>query len=372
MRSVLTSRISMRLVSLALILTACNICFFGCASPDPAPPDATRPAFVDTFEAQIPKWMDAHNVPGLSIAVVTPDSVVWQAGFGVTDASGGDSVTTETVFEAASLSKPVLAVVAMTLADRGRLDLDASLVSRVDSLPTSDPRAAQVTARMVLRHTTGFPNWAFDGPLTMAFDPGTDWQYSGSAHVLLQHAIEQVEGDSLDAIADTHVFGPLGMTRSRFTWQPAYDSVGATGHTLDGEPAEKWRPRTANGAASLHTTAAEYARFVQALLDPAAAPIVLSTASRDAMWMPAVPVDTTLGLAWGHGWAVETHAGRWTPFHWGANRFFRAFTLVWPDEQRGLVVFTNGAGGLALMDEIVRAVDGHTHPLFDFRMLHPD
>jgi Beta-lactamase len=165
---------------------------------------------------------------------------------------------------------------------------------------------------------------------------------------------------------------PLGMTASSYVWRAAYETAAAAPHDRQGRPLPKDRPGQASAASSLHTTAADYGRFLAAMLDPAAHAALLPPAAAGSMLVQRVAVDPRLGLGWGLGWALETWQGsRWF-FHWGVNDGFRAFVLGNPMTGDGFVAFTNGAAGLELMDQLTRTLDGNAHPLFGFRLLHPD
>jgi len=127
------------------------------------------------LERDVPEWMNSADVPGMSIALLRNGDVVWQHGFGVRDSKTKEPVNDDTVFEAASLSKPVFAYAVMKLVDAGRFDLDKPLNEYLpgDYDVGPDPRLAQITARRVLSHTTGFPNWrGRDGKLKIFFTPG--------------------------------------------------------------------------------------------------------------------------------------------------------------------------------------------------------
>ena len=138
-----------------------------------------KKSFAD-LEKTISHLMKAGDVPGLSIAVLEKGRVVWHRGFGVMNAEIKTAVDDNTVFEAASLSKPVFAYAVLKLADSGKLDLDKPLVNY---LPYKDvenhERLNLITARRVLSHSTGFPNWRGGQPLKIHFTPGERFSYSG-------------------------------------------------------------------------------------------------------------------------------------------------------------------------------------------------
>ncbi|HEY3123114.1 MAG TPA: serine hydrolase domain-containing protein, partial [Thermoanaerobaculia bacterium] len=221
-----------------------------------------------SLERLVPRLMEDGDVPGLSLAVVQNGQVVYRRAFGVRDESTGARVDDDTIFEAASLSKPVFAYAVLKLADAGRLDLDAPLAKYLPGDYVEDPRLRSITARRVLSHTTGFPNWRPDGqPLKIHFEPGERFSYSGEGFVYLQKAVENRTGQTLEALMRRLVFEPLRMTNSSYTWQDRFEGRKAIGHDTVGSPLGLRRPPVSNAAASLHTTALDYARFLEAVLD---------------------------------------------------------------------------------------------------------
>jgi len=320
----------------------------------------------------VPELLRRHHVPGLAITVVRGRKVAWTECFGSRRAGGAESITADTVFEAASLSKPLFAYAVMRQVAARAVGLDRPLAAYLDKPYLADPRGARITARQVLDHTSGLPNRARGKPLAVELEPGATWRYSGEGYVYLQRVLERVAGQPLAELMRRLALGPLGMEASSYVWREDYRRTAATPHDRSGAPMPKAEPREALAASSLHTTAPDYGRFLAAMLDPGAHAALLPPAAVGGMLVPQVQVDAPLGLAWGLGWGLETWEGsRWF-FHWGANDGFRCFALGNPATGDGLAAFTNGAMGLELMDEVVRAVDGKAHPLFRFPLLHPD
>ncbi|MCH8963181.1 MAG: beta-lactamase family protein, partial [Bacteroidetes bacterium] len=171
---------------------------------------------IKALEDEMPRLLEQGNVPGLSIAVIRNGELFWSGAFGVKSLETKEPVDTQTIFEAASLSKPVFAYAVLRLAERGEIDLDTPLA---DHLPYErlehEARYRQITARIVMSHSTGLPNWGGDR-LHLNFDPGTAFNYSGEGFVYLQKTIEHLTGLTLDEVARREVFEPLGMTRSSY------------------------------------------------------------------------------------------------------------------------------------------------------------
>jgi CubicO group peptidase (beta-lactamase class C family) len=132
----------------------------------------------------IETWMEQTDVPGLSVAVVDSDQIVWAAGFGVAHAATQAPVTADTVFQAASLSKSAVAYAALRLADAGMLDLDQPLASYLpDPYAPDVPQVQAITARQLLSHSSGLQNWrhAPEDRLELALASGSGFRYSGSS-----------------------------------------------------------------------------------------------------------------------------------------------------------------------------------------------
>src|SRR6516162_6749994 len=236
-----------------------------------ASPELFSSTSAAKLQADIPKLMKEGDVPGLSITLVRGGKISWQQNFGVKNEKTGQPVDDNTIFEAASLSKPVFAYAVLKLVEQGKIGLDVPLTSYL-SKPyiAGDPRLQKITARLVLSHRTGFPNWRGDGnPLTIHFAPGERFSYSGEGFVYLQRAVEQIEGKPLDEVMNALVFTPLGMTSSSYVWRPDFDQRTATGHDSDGIPQDLWKPNEAGAASTLNTTAHDYALFVAAVANGA-------------------------------------------------------------------------------------------------------
>ncbi|MCL7971461.1 MAG: beta-lactamase family protein, partial [marine benthic group bacterium] len=240
---------------------------FACSPAADAPAEAetevaSDPALV--LLDSVPELMQRAEVPGLQLAYMEGGSVVMTAAFGYANSETDTPVTDRTVFEAASLSKPVFAYAVLRMVDRGEWDLDEPLwdILEYERL-THDDRAKEITTRLVLTHTTGLPNWG-GTPLQFNSDPGERWGYSGEGIVYLQRAVEARTGLTLEEIATREVFEPLGMSDTHYAWTEAYDTLAAIPHDEFGYPTNRRMPESGNAAGSLHTTARDYARFIAA------------------------------------------------------------------------------------------------------------
>ena len=285
------------------------------------------------------------------MAVVRDGHVVWAGAFGTRNDSAQTPVDTATVFEAASLSKPVFAYLVLRLADRGELDLDRPLAEMLEypRLPP-DERARRITARLVLSHGTGLPNWGGER-LTLQFEPGTAYGYSGEGFVYLQKAIERATGHSLEALARREVFEPLGMTRSSYAWQERFEGNAASAKDWlwRAAPIDRWVEP--NAAYTLLTTAPDYARFVAAVLTGRG----LSPATWQAFLTPVR--ETSPGIAMGLGVRVENGPDGRIFYHSGNNgRRFTCYMTGDVGRGTGLVYFTNASNGTSLVEALAGPV----------------
>lgn len=223
--------------------------------------------------------MIANNVPGVSIALIKDQKVVSDMQYGLKNRTDPEArVDASSVFEAASMSKPVFAYFALRLVEQGKLDLDTPLVEYLGKDYTEDSQHRKITARMVLTHTSGFPNWRPGGRkkgglIPVLFEPGTKQKYSGEGIWFLQKAVEKIldtdnPAEALDDLLYQSLLKPIGMPHSHYIWQEEYHDIYAEGHNRKGEVKRKpRRPNSeVNAAFTLYTTPVEYAHFLLELM----------------------------------------------------------------------------------------------------------
>ena len=209
--------------------------------------------------ANLQQLLKDGGIPGLSIAVIRNGQVT-EITTGTRNALTGAPVEPKTIFDAASLSKPLFAYAVLQLVDAGAFLLDTPLASYAPEYVSNDPHAAEITVHNVLNHTTGLPNWrSNDYPLKTYFPPGERFSYSGEGFVWLQRAVEAISGESIEAVMQRLVFDPLEMRDSGYVWRPEFDTNYADPHDATLSPGIKVKPAAANMAYSLQTTAADYA-----------------------------------------------------------------------------------------------------------------
>lgn len=285
-----------------------------------------------------------------------PGETVWLHA----DARAAATQPARPIFQAASLTKPVVAFVALKLARQGRLDLRAP-VSRYlpdgylhrrnpfddgdmsgDRVPAST--LARIPVATLLNHSAGLPNWT-GGALAPEFEPGARWQYSGEGYLMLQAVLAAVAAQDLEALVMAEAFQPLGMDHSRLRLEEGLRSQMASGTSWSGWGREH-SFRTPNAAASLYTTAADYARLMAAWL---ADPALVGMAMADP-----VSVSPELGLSWGLGWGVMAAPGGPYLWQWGNNPGFRAFAIMSVASGQGFVLLANSERGMPLATALTR------------------
>jgi CubicO group peptidase (beta-lactamase class C family) len=304
------------------------------------------------------------GVPGASLALIGEGQVVWARGFGLRRGRSSEPVTATTIFEAASLSKPLFANLIMQLSQAGKLNLDVPLWNYFQYKDLAGEAAARtLTTRHILSQTSGLPNWRSGGsPLQFIAKPGERFTYSGEAFVFLQLAVERLAQTPIGELMRRSVMAPLGMAESSYVWRVDYESRGAQGHEMDGTAIEKGKPERGNVAWSLHTSSPEYARFVASLLSGEQSRLQRSWL-RDAF---SPHIDVADGLSWGLAWGLSGPDGRDTFWHWGSNPGYRCFAVGSRETGLGVVVMTNQARGMGVCREVVRIALGYDHPAFSW------
>lgn len=331
-----------------------------------------------------PAWslaerMKFYKVPGLSVAVIENYSVVWARAYGVKDLETKEPVTTETLFQAGSISKSVNAMVAMKKVEEGKISLDENINNKLTTwkLPDNEFTAKKkVTLKNLLSHTAGttvhgFPGYAVNekiptlpdvldgsgGANTAAvrvdFEPGTKFRYSGGGTTISQLAIMDIEKKPYPDIARETVLAPLNMSNSTYS-QPLPDDwrkKAATGYRANGsEVGGKIHIYPEMAAAGLWTTPTDLAKF--------AIEMQLSIAGRSnkvlkketAQLMTTAFIDEA-----GLGFFVEKHGNAIYFGHGGADEGFRAELLVNREKGYGIAVMVNSDNG-QIIREVMRAV----------------
>jgi CubicO group peptidase (beta-lactamase class C family) len=368
-------RSPLSIVLAAFFLTACAAPESTEAPPSPAESVVDSKLITSDLERTIPDLLERARIAGVSACLIQNQAITWCGAFGLTDASAGHDVTSGTVFQAASLSKPVFAYAALQLVDQGIIDLDVPLVdyigeanARADHLGSGfdDPRVREITSRMVLTHTSGFPNWRRNGELELLFDPGERFGYSGEGIGLLQKVVERMLGVGLEDLMRTTVFESLGMENSTYTPTNVDLENYAWPHDGAGKPVphppdlkRRHLAPKPHAAATLFTTAPDYARFLIAVMTGEG----LEQTTYSEYLRPHSEVDESGTVFWGLGIGLEKSAAGTRAWHWGDNGDSMAFFVADPKTGNGLVYFANSTNGLSIVGDLLRIALPGDHPL---------
>ena len=321
------------------------------------------------IDQTVSRLMNAAEVTGAGIAILNDNKIVYLKAYGFRDKEHNVPLTVDSAMSAASFSKVAFAYMVMQLVDEGVLDLDKPVYQYLPKpLPeypdyadlANDPRYKQITARMLLTHTSGFPNWrAFedDRKLKIHFTPGSRFAYSGEGIDLLQLVVEAITKKPLEELMQQHVFGPLGMTRTSMVWQTRFDSDYANGYDEYGRSLGPQKRTHADAAGSMQTTVSDFARFMQAVMDGKLLQnktheLMLSsqiqiTSKRE---FPTLTDETTdankaIHLSYGLGWGLFQSPYGEAFFKEGHDVGWRNYTVCFERPKTGIVIMTNSGNG---------------------------
>lgn len=325
--------------------------------------------------------MAHYKVPGLSIAVINNGAIEWARGYGVVEAGGTQQVTADTLFQAASISKPVAAMGALSLVEKGKLNLDEDVNQKLKTwkVPENEfTREKKVTLRALLNHSAGMTVHGFRGyaadetvpslldtldgrkppannaPIRVDIAPGSKWRYSGGGFIVVQLLVMDASALPFPQFMNESVLDKLGMKQSTYEqplpkdWAPR----ASVGHDRAGRIIKgRWRTYPEMAAAGLWTTASDLARFAIEIQNSLTGKSnkVLSKEMTAGM-LKRVMGDYGLGIeSKGEGPAASFS-------HGGTNDGFRCMMFAYAETGQGAVVMTNGDGGSLLMDEILRSI----------------
>lgn len=324
------------------------------------------------LEITLKQLMDVYKVPGLSVAVIDNYQIAWAKGFGVTESGGKTPVTTKTLFQAGSISKPVAAVGTMWLVEQGKLSLDEDVNKKLKSwkVPENEfTREQKVTLRRLMSHSAGltvhgFPGYAvnepkptliqiFNGekpantaPIRVDFVPGTRMRYSGGGVTIEQQVVIDVTGKPFPQFMKETVLSKIGMSDSSYEQPlpPARAALTATGARMNGKSVEgRWHVYPEMAAAGLWTTPTDLAKFAIeiALSKQGKANHVLSQKSTEEMLTPQIKSEesdgTSVGLAFFLG--DENRADEFG--HNGSDEGFQALLMMFSESGKGIAIMGN-------------------------------
>lgn len=297
-------------------------------------------------------WMKREHVPTVGICIIENARIQQVRVYG--NIEYHSPAPENTLFNIASLTKPLLSMTTLKLAGNGQWQLDEPLYHYyTDPDVAGDSLNKKLTTRHVLSHQSGLPNWRGhepNGKLSFAFEPGTQWKYSGEGFEYLRHALENKFKLPVERLVDSILFKPLGMKDTRFYWDETMDTtLFADRYNADGKPYEKERWYAANASNLVLTTVEDYGKFSVAILNGN----FLSPEVQNEMIQKQALLEN--GIEVGLGWFMIknlTHGG-YVLYHSGSNRGQNTKILLLPKSKKGIVVFTNGDNGNKICEKII-------------------
>jgi CubicO group peptidase (beta-lactamase class C family) len=314
-------------------------------------PPANDP-LEDSLIRQIPAWMAEYHVPCVGVGLLEEGKVKWIKVFG--DQKKGTPASANTLFNIASQTKPVAAMLTLRLVAAGKWDLDEPLAHYwIDPDIATDPYLMKLTTRYVLSHQTGFPNWRSDndsGKLRFKFEPGTKFGYSGEGYEYLRRALESKFHQTLDKLLDSLLFQPLKMRNTRYWGKDLDTSRFAMWHDGRGNRYSTPIQTPVNAADDLITTIGDYCRLGVYTMSKDGLPDTLYA----DMVRPQVKIkeDYYRGLGWGLVKGLPN--GEYALEHGGSDIGVRTMAIFLPKSKKGIVLMTNADNGMFVTDRIIR------------------
>jgi CubicO group peptidase (beta-lactamase class C family) len=378
--------IAIRKVSVAVLaLTTAAPCAAQDA-PDPmiAKVEASLAPRIHVVGEPVEAWslsdrMAFYGVPGISIAVIKDGKIAWAKGYGVLETGQQTPVDADTLFQAASISKPVAAIAALRLVEQGKLSLDTPINDYLESwqVPDNEFTAQPVTLRQIMSHSAGltvhgFPGYAAGQPVPTVVQvlagaapantapvrvdklPGESWRYSGGGYTVMQLAMTDVSDRSFADVTRELVLAPAGMTRSAFS-QPLPDADradAATAHRPDGTvvPGHSHTyPEMA--AAGLWTTPSDLLRLGLSV-------VAAANGKPGAILGPEMTREMLTLQAGSHGlgFSLENKGDGQVFSHSGANAGFLSLMFTYTDGRGGAAIMINSQRGGELIGEISASI----------------
>lgn len=356
-----------KLPAVISVVAGNNVAAPGITIPStPAPDLLPEKGVLQTFNTGTPKeinhfmetYMQYYQIPGVSLALIKDGTLVYYNTYGVRNTFTREPVDSNTLFEAASVTKPVFAFAVQRLAERGVINLDTPLYHYLPYPDIAyDERYKLITAKHVLTHRTGFPNWRWmnpDNKLDLKFIPGTSYGYSGEGFEYLKMVVEKVTGKKVEQVLQEEVIQPIGLWHTFFSRNDSLRSMVANGH-YNMLPNYDDLPESPGMAWSMHTEAKIFTRFMLYLLEQRGLnPKTYETMFSKQSEYNYDPGEEKPKIPTYMGMSLEI---RETPFgksfgHGGNNGDFKCTFRVYKDLKMGYVLFTNSNTSDVLLQNI--------------------
>ncbi|WNG33824.1 serine hydrolase [Archangium violaceum] len=338
---------------------------------------ATLPG-EEPVHLSLQRWMELYKIPGLSVAVFEKNELIWAKAYGVKQAGGSEPVTIDTLFQAASISKPVTALAALRYAEQGKWTLDANINEKLLSWKVPDnefTKEQKVTLRRLLSHTSGltvhgFPGYAVNeprpsvqqilngekpantAPVRVDLVPGSETRYSGGGLTVVQLMMEDQLKKPFPRLLKEAVLAPLGLKHSTFEQPlpPALAAMTASATRASGESIEgRWHIYPEMAAAGLWTTPSDLARIAIEVSKARA-----GTSKRVVSQAMAKQMLTKQSEGFGLGFQLEEGSDRFG--HGGMNEGFTSTLIAFADSGSGVAIMANGDNGPLLFERLAASI----------------
>ncbi|PZU82812.1 MAG: serine hydrolase [Chryseobacterium sp.] len=313
-------------------------------------------AKLEDTDNSIEQLLKDNHIPTLGLGVIEDGKLTQIKVYGTLN--GKTSASYNSLFNVASLTKPVTAMTVLRLISLGKWNLDEPLYKYwTDPDIEKDARHKKLTTRLVLSHQTGFPNWRWmdkDNKLKFEFDPGTKYQYSGEGFEYLRRAIENKFHKSLEQLAKEYVFQPLEMNDTSYIWNEKEDADRIViGYDKDGKAYDVVKNKTANAADDLITSVEDYSKFLIAVMNNE----LLSNSVFEAM--KSNQVQTKMSKYFGLGFEIyDLGNGEIALSHGGSDKGVNTIVFILPKTKQGLVIFTNVDDGYKVYEPLINQYFG--------------
>ncbi|WP_028122395.1 serine hydrolase [Epilithonimonas tenax] len=304
----------------------------------------------------IDKVLRDNNIPTLGLGVIQDGKITQIKIYGTLD--GKRIAPYNSLFNVASLTKPVTAMTILRLVSLGKWDLDEPLYNYfTDPDVANDPRNRKLTTRLVLSHQTGFPNWRSvnnDNKLKFEFEPGTKYQYSGEGFEYLRKAIEIKFHKNIEQLAKEHIFQPMGMNDTNYIWNEKKEATRIViGYGKNGQSYDIVKNKTASAADDLVTSVEDYSKFLVAVMNN---DLLSSKVFED---LKTKQVQTRKNKFFGLGFEIYDLGNNEIALsHGGSDKGVNTIIIILPKTKQGLVIFTNVDDGYKVYESILNQYFG--------------
>lgn len=329
------------------------------------------------IERTVERLMKTAHVTGLNVAIINGSQVVYLKSFGWRNKEQQLLLTPQTVMYGASFTKALFAYFVMQLVQDRVLDLDKPATSYLPKpLPeyekykdlAADDRYKLITARMLLSHTSGFPNFRFfnpDGKLDIKFAPGSSFSYSGEGINLLQFVIEEITKRQVGDMVQERIFTPFKMTRTSMKWEPRFENNYALGYDEAEKPLGHQKRTNPRAAGSMDTTIEDYARFLLAVMKNKG----LQKRFKNEMLKPQIGIfapyefptppkgvtdeNRAIELSYGLGWGLFRSPYGKAYFKEGHDDGWENHVVCFPEKKIAIVLMANSSNGDSIFKELL-------------------